>query len=82
MSHIPETCLGWGGGEWGARAREPLRVVGADPVSRVPLSLPGGAASSGGSRRAAGRRLVTVAEAGSRAAPRALRASRGAPDGG
>lgn len=67
MSHIPQTSLGWGS-EWGVRAGEPLRVAGSEPVSRVFPSLPGGAAPSGESRRAPGRRLVTVAEAG-RAAP-------------
>lgn len=62
--------VGWGG-EGGVRAVvSPLRVAGSEPVSQVSSSLPGGAApSSGGSRRAPGWRLVTVAEAGS-AAPR------------
>lgn len=68
----------WAGLGWGVSgARGPGSLSGRPaPVSPVPRWLPGGAASSGGSRRARGRRLP------GRAAPRARRASRGAPDAG
>lgn len=72
MSHIPETSQGWVGGEGGARAPEPLRAAGSDPVSRVSPRLPGGGAPSGGRGRASGRRAVADAPhvgRGCRAAP-------------